>query len=67
MVEEWEHYLNALNIEYITRLDSLFTVPKARLGSVLSLRVRPAVPARESRAASIMREIPSQQPLIPAG
>jgi anaerobic magnesium-protoporphyrin IX monomethyl ester cyclase len=31
MVEEWEHYLHTLNIEYITCLDSLFTVPRARL------------------------------------
>jgi anaerobic magnesium-protoporphyrin IX monomethyl ester cyclase len=31
MVEEWEHYLNVLDIEYITCLDSLFTVPRARL------------------------------------
>ncbi len=31
MVEEWEQYLNTLDIEYITCLDSLFTVPRARL------------------------------------
>jgi len=31
MVEEWEHYLNALDVEYITCLDSLFTVPRPRL------------------------------------
>jgi anaerobic magnesium-protoporphyrin IX monomethyl ester cyclase len=31
MVEEWEQYLGALNVEYITCLDSLFTVPRARL------------------------------------
>jgi anaerobic magnesium-protoporphyrin IX monomethyl ester cyclase len=31
MVEEWEHYLNMLDLEYITCLDSLFTVPRARL------------------------------------
>jgi radical SAM superfamily enzyme YgiQ (UPF0313 family) len=35
MVEEWEHYLNALDLEYITCLDSLFTVPPARPGRVL--------------------------------
>ncbi len=31
MVEEWEHYLFNLDIEYVTCLDSLFTVPRARL------------------------------------
>ena len=31
MVEEWEHYLNTLDMDYITCLDSLFTVPRARL------------------------------------
>lgn len=31
MVAEWEHYLDTLNPEYITCLDSLFTVPRARL------------------------------------
>jgi anaerobic magnesium-protoporphyrin IX monomethyl ester cyclase len=31
MVAEWEHYLNTVNPEYITCLDSLFTVPRARL------------------------------------
>jgi len=31
MVEEWEHYLNTLELDYITCLDSLFTVPPARL------------------------------------
>jgi radical SAM superfamily enzyme YgiQ (UPF0313 family) len=31
MVEEWEHYLNTLDLQYITCLDSLFTVPPARL------------------------------------
>jgi anaerobic magnesium-protoporphyrin IX monomethyl ester cyclase len=31
MVEEWEHYRRTLNIEYITCLDSLFTVPRERL------------------------------------
>lgn len=31
MVEEWEYYLGTLNIEYITCLDSLFTVPRPRL------------------------------------
>ena len=31
MVAEWEHYLSTLNFEYITCLDSLFTVPRARL------------------------------------
>jgi anaerobic magnesium-protoporphyrin IX monomethyl ester cyclase len=31
MVEEWEHYRNTLDIDYITCLDSLFTVPRARL------------------------------------
>ncbi|MBZ5636153.1 MAG: radical SAM protein [Acidobacteriia bacterium] len=31
MVEEWEKYLTHLNIEFITCLDSLFTVPRPRL------------------------------------
>jgi radical SAM superfamily enzyme YgiQ (UPF0313 family) len=31
MAEEWEHYLGTLDLEYITCLDSLFTVPPARL------------------------------------
>ncbi len=31
MVEEWERYLDTLDIDYITCLDSLFTVPRARL------------------------------------
>jgi radical SAM superfamily enzyme YgiQ (UPF0313 family) len=31
MVEEWQHYRDTLDIEYITCLDSLFTVPRARL------------------------------------
>jgi anaerobic magnesium-protoporphyrin IX monomethyl ester cyclase len=31
MVEEWEYYINALDLEYITCLDSLFTVPPGRL------------------------------------
>jgi anaerobic magnesium-protoporphyrin IX monomethyl ester cyclase len=31
MVEEWEYYMTALDLEYITCLDSLFTVPRARL------------------------------------
>lgn len=31
MVEEWEHYITTLDPEYITCLDSLFTVPPARL------------------------------------
>lgn len=31
MVDEWERYLNTLDLEYITCLDSLFTVPRARL------------------------------------
>ncbi|HEY1758535.1 MAG TPA: radical SAM protein [Bryobacteraceae bacterium] len=31
MVEEWRHYRDTLDIEYITCLDSLFTVPRARL------------------------------------
>ncbi len=31
MVGEWEHYLNTLDLDYITCLDSLFTVPPARL------------------------------------
>ncbi len=31
MVEEWEHYLNTIDLDYITCLDSLFTVPPARL------------------------------------
>jgi len=31
MVEEWEHYISTLDLEYITCLDSLFTVPPTRL------------------------------------
>ena len=31
MVEEWEHYISTLDVEYITCLDSLFTVPPRRL------------------------------------
>ena len=31
MVEEWERYLTTLDVEYITCLDSLFTVPPKRL------------------------------------
>ena len=31
MVEEWEHYITTLDLEYVTCLDSLFTVPPARL------------------------------------
>jgi radical SAM superfamily enzyme YgiQ (UPF0313 family) len=31
MVEEWEHYIGTLDLEYITCLDSLFTVPPTRL------------------------------------
>lgn len=31
MVEEWERYISTLDLEYITCLDSLFTVPPKRL------------------------------------
>jgi anaerobic magnesium-protoporphyrin IX monomethyl ester cyclase len=31
MVEEWERYLATLDVEYITCLDSLFTMPRRRL------------------------------------
>jgi anaerobic magnesium-protoporphyrin IX monomethyl ester cyclase len=31
MAEEWEHYLTHHDLEYITCLDSLFTVPRRRL------------------------------------
>jgi anaerobic magnesium-protoporphyrin IX monomethyl ester cyclase len=31
MLEEWEYYMETINPEYITCLDSLFTVPRARL------------------------------------
>jgi radical SAM superfamily enzyme YgiQ (UPF0313 family) len=31
MADEWEHYLTRHQIEYITCLDSLFTMPRARL------------------------------------
>ena len=31
MVEEWERYISTLDLEYITCLDSLFTVPPQRL------------------------------------
>jgi len=31
MVEEWERYLSTLDLEYITCLDSLFTMPPARV------------------------------------
>lgn len=31
MADDWEHYQNELGVEYITCLDSLFTMPKKRL------------------------------------
>ena len=35
MLDEWERYVSELGIEYITCLDSLFTVPRSRLGRIL--------------------------------
>lgn len=31
MADDWEHYATTLGVEYITCLDSLFTMPRARL------------------------------------
>ncbi len=39
MVEEWEHYLTHHEIEYITCLDSLFTVPRRRLAEFCRLLI----------------------------
>lgn len=39
MAEEWEHYLTHHEIDYITCLDSLFTVPRRRLAEFCRLLI----------------------------
>jgi anaerobic magnesium-protoporphyrin IX monomethyl ester cyclase len=39
MVEEWEHYCTHYEIDYITCLDSLFTVPRRRLAEFCRLLI----------------------------
>jgi len=40
MAADWEYYVNELNIEYITCLDSLFTMPKRRLIEFCNLLIK---------------------------
>jgi radical SAM superfamily enzyme YgiQ (UPF0313 family) len=39
MAADWEYYVNELNVEYITCLDSLFTMPKRRLTAFCNLLI----------------------------
>jgi len=40
MADDWEHYATTLGVEYITCLDSLFTMPRARLMAFCHALVR---------------------------
>jgi anaerobic magnesium-protoporphyrin IX monomethyl ester cyclase len=46
MVDDWEQYANELNIEYITCLDSLFTMPRRRLIEFCELLIERHVPIK---------------------
>lgn len=39
MADDWEYYVNTLGVEYITCLDSLFTIPRSRLQAFCRLLI----------------------------
>jgi anaerobic magnesium-protoporphyrin IX monomethyl ester cyclase len=39
MADDWEHYVKTLGVEYITCLDSLFTIPRERLAEFCRLLI----------------------------
>jgi anaerobic magnesium-protoporphyrin IX monomethyl ester cyclase len=46
IVDDWERYARELNVEYITCLDSLFTMPKRRLREFCELMIERKVPVK---------------------
>ena len=40
IADDWEHYVDEMGVEYITCLDSLFTMPRQRLRELCELLVR---------------------------
>ncbi len=46
MADDWEHYVNTLGVEYITCLDSLFTMPRRRLIAFCEELIRRGVRVR---------------------